>query len=82
MNPEATVSLTGILKEVPEGKDAPGGHELQCDYFEVIGVSPPGGIDHVLNEVQLVQSFLFFLLIDNCLLVRMLASIYFWIIVI
>ena len=29
---------------------APGGHELQADYWELIGESPPGGADSILNE--------------------------------
>lgn len=47
---ESSVQLFGILKELPQGKTAPGGHELQCDYWELIKCAPPGGIDHVLNE--------------------------------
>ena len=47
---EATVRLYGTLKLVPEGKSAPGGHELQVDYWEMVAGSPPGGVDHVLNK--------------------------------
>ena len=34
---ESTVTLHGVLKTVPSDKSAPGGHELQADYWEVIG---------------------------------------------
>ncbi|XP_054160585.1 asparagine--tRNA ligase, cytoplasmic-like [Oppia nitens] len=52
---EATVQLYGTLKVLPEGKVAPGGHELQCDYWKLISNAPAGGIDHVLNENALVD---------------------------
>lgn len=29
---------------------APGGHELNCDYWELIGLAPAGGADNLLNE--------------------------------
>lgn len=47
---EASVTLYGTIQLVPEGKEAPGGHELQCDYWKLVSNSPPGGIDHVLNK--------------------------------
>lgn len=52
---EATVTLYGTLREVPEGHTAPGGHELHCDYWELIRNAPPGGIDHILNEESKVD---------------------------
>ncbi|KAJ7807869.1 hypothetical protein B0H14DRAFT_3482918 [Mycena olivaceomarginata] len=39
---ESTVELVGTLQVVPEGKTAPGGHELAVDYWRLIGGSPGG----------------------------------------
>ena len=44
---ESAVSIYGTLQEVPDGKSAPGGHELVADYWEVIGLSPPGLLLHL-----------------------------------
>lgn len=32
---------------------APNGHELHVDYWRLIGTSPPGGADSILNEEAL-----------------------------
>ena len=45
------MEVTGILQEVPEGKTAPGGHELSADYWRVLGASP-GGSDAFTNQVN------------------------------
>lgn len=47
---EATVCLYGKIQSVPEGKKAPKNIELIVDYWEVVGHSPAGGADNVLNE--------------------------------
>lgn len=35
---------------LPVSHQAPGGHELLCDFWELIGLSPAGGADNLLNE--------------------------------
>ncbi|RKO96544.1 asparaginyl-tRNA synthetase, partial [Caulochytrium protostelioides] len=41
---ESTVRVVGTLTALPEGKSAPGGHELQADYWEVVGKAPGGDL--------------------------------------
>ncbi|KAF7350996.1 AA-TRNA-LIGASE-II domain-containing protein [Mycena sanguinolenta] len=48
---ESTVELVGTLQVVPEGKTAPGGHELAVDYWRLIGGSP-GGEDAFSTRVN------------------------------
>jgi len=47
---ETSIKVYGVIKEIPDGKSAPDGHELIADYWEVIGLSPPGGSDALFNE--------------------------------
>lgn len=53
LSTESSVAVYGKLEVVPEGKMAPGGHELTVDYWELIGLAPPGGADAILNEEAL-----------------------------
>ncbi|TFY78478.1 hypothetical protein EWM64_g5536 [Hericium alpestre] len=48
---ESTVELVGTLQPVPEGKTAPGGHELAVDYWRVLGAAP-GGDDAFTNRLN------------------------------
>ncbi|XP_053617692.1 asparagine--tRNA ligase, cytoplasmic [Plodia interpunctella] len=53
LSTESSVKLWGNLEVVPEGKMAPGDHELTADYWELVGLAPPGGADAILNEEAL-----------------------------
>ena len=44
------MQLFGTIKLVPDGKSAPGGHELHVDYWKLIGTAPAGGAEALLNE--------------------------------
>ncbi|KAJ3350658.1 hypothetical protein HDU91_006216 [Kappamyces sp. JEL0680] len=48
---ESTVSIYGKIVALPSGKSAPGGHELQCDYWEIIGKAP-GGDEAIGNRIS------------------------------
>eukprot|EP00842_Homolaphlyctis_polyrhiza_P001118 jgi/Hompol1/2006/HPOL_005310-RA len=51
---ESTVTIHGVLQEVPAGKSAPGGHELICDFWSVIGKAP-GGDEAFGNKLNTVR---------------------------
>jgi asparaginyl-tRNA synthetase len=53
---ESSVEVVGTLQEVPEGKTAPGGHELVVDYWKVVGAAP-GAEDAFTNRLNEVCSF-------------------------
>ncbi|TPX32790.1 asparagine---tRNA ligase [Synchytrium microbalum] len=47
---ESTITVYGTIKELPEGKKAPGNHELVTDYWVMVGKAP-GGDDAIANKV-------------------------------
>lgn len=53
---ESCVELVGTLQVLPEGKTAPGGHELVVDYWRVIGAAP-GADDAFTNRLNEVRLF-------------------------
>ncbi|XP_029074791.1 asparagine--tRNA ligase, cytoplasmic isoform X1 [Monodon monoceros] len=50
LSTESSVAVYGMLNLTPKGKQAPGGHELNCDFWELIGLAPAGGADNLINE--------------------------------
>ncbi|XP_037079738.1 asparagine--tRNA ligase, cytoplasmic-like isoform X2 [Pollicipes pollicipes] len=50
LSTESSVCLYGTIKALPDGKTAPGGHEMQVDFWELVGLAPAGGADTILNE--------------------------------
>ena len=51
---ESSVELSGTLQPVPEGKTAPGGHELVVDFWKVLGAAP-GAEDAFTNRLNEVS---------------------------
>jgi len=49
---ESTAQFIGVLQAVPEGKNAPGGHELVVDFWHLLGPAPGGdqAFGNRLNE--------------------------------
>jgi hypothetical protein len=47
----------GTLQPTPEGKTAPGGHELIVDFWRTLGAAPGGdeAFTNRLNEVRFVH---------------------------
>ncbi|KAI8646185.1 hypothetical protein BD408DRAFT_410822 [Parasitella parasitica] len=39
---ESTITVWGVINELPEGKTAPDQHELVADYWEIVGKAPSG----------------------------------------
>uniref|UniRef100_A0A2K5HM29 Aminoacyl-transfer RNA synthetases class-II family profile domain-containing protein n=1 Tax=Colobus angolensis palliatus TaxID=336983 RepID=A0A2K5HM29_COLAP len=50
LSTESSVAAYGMLNLTLKGKQAPGGHELSCDFWELIGLAPAGGADNLINE--------------------------------
>ncbi|ODV61248.1 asparagine--tRNA ligase DED81 [Ascoidea rubescens DSM 1968] len=48
---ESTISISGTIEKLPEGKTAPGGVELLADFYQVYGLAPAGD-DSITNKVQ------------------------------
>jgi len=53
---ESSVELVGTLQAVPEGKDAPNGHELIVDFWQVVGAAP-GAEDAFTNRLNEVSPY-------------------------
>lgn len=58
LSTESSVALYGTLLAVPDGKTAPGGHELKVDFWEVVGLAPAGGVDNIVTEESNVDTLL------------------------
>ncbi|KAK9465605.1 hypothetical protein V1512DRAFT_272001 [Lipomyces arxii] len=48
---ESTLTIYGVIHPLPEGKSAPGNHELVVDFYEIVGLAPSGD-DSISNKVQ------------------------------
>ncbi|XP_021968493.1 asparagine--tRNA ligase, cytoplasmic [Folsomia candida] len=80
LSTESSVVLFGTLAAVPEGHSAPGGVELKVDFWQLIGLSPPGGADAILNEeshpdVQLDQRHIMLRGENTCKVLRVRSAL-------
>lgn len=48
---ESTIQLTGKIVTLPEGKSAPDGHELQADWWAIVGKAP-GDAEAFSNQIS------------------------------
>ncbi|KAG2186537.1 hypothetical protein INT44_002761 [Umbelopsis vinacea] len=48
---ESTITVYGVINQLPEGKTAPDGHELVVDYWTMVGKAP-GGDDAFTNKIS------------------------------
>uniref|UniRef100_A0A8D3DTN4 Asparagine--tRNA ligase, cytoplasmic n=1 Tax=Scophthalmus maximus TaxID=52904 RepID=A0A8D3DTN4_SCOMX len=58
LSTESTVALYGTVTPVPEGKQAPGGHELHCDFWELSDVDVQLNNRHMMIRGENVSKIL------------------------
>ena len=51
---KTSIQITGKITELPPGKEAPDGHEMTADWWQVIGKAP-GGDDAITNIIAEVD---------------------------
>ncbi|CAO3607458.1 unnamed protein product [Mucor hiemalis] len=65
---ESTITVWGVINELPEGKSAPGHHELVADYWEIVGKAPSG--DDAFNNKVTADADPYYLLDNRHLVLR------------
>lgn len=65
---ESTITVWGVINELPEGKSAPGNHELVADYWEIVGKAPSG--DDAFNNKVTADADPYYLLDNRHLVIR------------
>lgn len=48
---ESTISVKGLIKEIPKGKEAPQGIEMKAESYSVFGLAP-SGLESFSNKIQ------------------------------